>query len=130
MAFQVEVLKFKTDPRGGVCEPLDQSMLALMRNMHVVINAPGSIRGNHAHVSAQEIVVVFGPALVRIRQQGRPQDFTVPSGEAWRFVLPPGVSHAFQNTGSQPAIILAFSTEPHDPQNPRLVSDILIVPAP
>src|SRR5207247_502866 len=47
-------------------------------------------------------------------------------GRAYRITIPPGVAHAFKNTGQSPMIIVAFNTEPHDPANPGVVRDVLI----
>jgi mannose-6-phosphate isomerase-like protein (cupin superfamily) len=70
--------------------------------------------------------VVLGPALVRLREDGQVRDVNVPVGETWRFTIPPGVSHAFQNNGTQPLLIVAFSTSAFDPANPDVIRDVLI----
>jgi dTDP-4-dehydrorhamnose 3,5-epimerase-like enzyme len=124
----VEPLRLKTDARGSVCEPLSEPQLATMKNVHVVINEPGCVRGNHAHLSATEIAIIYGPARVKARCQGQLEEHIVPADQAWRFTFPPTVSHAFQNTGMLPGLIVAFSTEVHDPANPKLIPDILIKP--
>jgi mannose-6-phosphate isomerase-like protein (cupin superfamily) len=69
---------------------------------------------------------VFGPALVRFRTRGTIGDIEVPEGEAHRFTIPPGVSHAVCNTGSEPALLVAFNTVAHDPAAPDVVRDVLI----
>jgi dTDP-4-dehydrorhamnose 3,5-epimerase-like enzyme len=50
----------------------------------------------------------------------------VPSGEAWRFEFPPGIAHAYLNTGHETQVLVAFSSEPHDPANPDTYRDVLL----
>ena len=42
----------------------------------------------------------------------------VPEGEVWRFEFPPGVPHAFKNTGTRPAVLVSFNTELHNQAAP------------
>ncbi len=122
----VERLANHRDPRGSVTEPLRPEEFSAQRNAHVVLTEPGCIRGNHYHVRGTEILTVYGPALVRIREAGEDRDTTVPEGEAYRFTLPPGVPHAILNTGRAPILMVAFNTEPHDPAAPDVVREVLI----
>ena len=122
----VEALNGSRDPRGIVLEPLGPDELASQRNVHLVLTGPGQVRGNHVHRLGTEIVTVLGPALVRLREEGALRDVTVPDGEAYRFVLPPGVSHAFQNTGSEPMVLVGFNTAAYDPASPDVERDPLI----
>jgi quercetin dioxygenase-like cupin family protein len=39
----------------------------------------------------------------------------VPEGETWRLIIPPGVVHAFRNTGKSVMVLVSFSTNLHDP---------------
>jgi dTDP-4-dehydrorhamnose 3,5-epimerase-like enzyme len=122
----VDVLACHRDARGAVFEPLAADEIAGHRNVHVVITAPGAVRGNHRHVRGREIVSVVGPVLVRYREGGEVRDADVPAGEVWRFTFPPGVAHAFRNTGQQPFILVAFNTEEHDQAAPDAIRDVLI----
>ena len=122
----VERVPLRADPRGLVLEPLGPSELPAQRNAHLVLTAPGGIRGNHRHERGTEVALVLGPALVRLREGDATRDVTVPAGAAYRFVLPPGVAHAFQATGDAPMVLIAFNTEPHDPASPDVVREILI----
>jgi len=117
---QVEIVKLKVhaDARGVVFEPLEPDLLAGWRNVHAVISEPGTVRGNHAHPRGTEITTVIGPALVRYREGGAVRDALVPVGEVWRFRFPPGVAHAFRNTGERPLVLVSFNTQQHDPAVP------------
>jgi dTDP-4-dehydrorhamnose 3,5-epimerase-like enzyme len=125
-AVKIDVIAAHTDPRGMVFEPLEADAIARHRNMHVVITAPGAIRGNHRHIRGTEVTTVVGPVWVRYRESQGLRDVHVPTGEVWRFSFPPGVAHAFKNSGSQPFILASFNTEEHRQDAPDVVRDVLI----
>lgn len=121
----VDTIPMHADARGAVFEPIDAAALAAQRNTHVVISAPGAIRGNHRHHVGHEITVVVGPAEVRYREHGVVHELTVPVGVAQRFRFPAGVAHAFRNPGPGIMILASFNSELHDPQAPDLERDVL-----
>lgn len=122
----IEPLELKRDARGALLEPIGASELPAQRNVHLVLTAPGAVRGNHYHERGTEIVVLLGPARVRVREDGALRDVDVPDGAAYRFTFPPRVSHAFQGTGSGPMVLVGFNSTQHDPANPDAVRDVLI----
>lgn len=126
MPVMIDKLRRALDTRGQVFEPLDELGLRDQRNVHVVLTAPGYIRGNHFHHAGTEVSAVVGPARVRYREQGEVTTVDVPADEAWRFVFPPGVVHAFQNTGTAPMIIVSFNTLAHDPENADTVREVIL----
>ncbi len=125
---EIQPLKVHADARGAVFEPLEPELLAGWRNVHTVITQPGAVRGNHRHRLGTEITAVLGPALVRYRSADTVSEVQVPAGEAWRFVFPAGVSHAFKNTGKQALVLVSFNTQLHDPAHPDAERDELIAP--
>lgn len=126
MSVKIDSLRVYGDARGVVFEPLSADRIAVQRNAHVVISWPGVVRGNHFHLQGTETIAVAGPALVRIREDGKLRDIEVPDQQAYRFVLPPKVAHAIKNIGDRPNVLVAFNTCEHDPQLPDTVEDILI----
>ncbi len=122
----VDPIDFPTDARGLVLEPLRPDEFASQKNAHLVVTAPGCLRGNHYHRHGTEVAVVLGPALVRLRDADGLRDFIVEEGRALRFVLPAGVPHAMLNTGNAPMLILSFNTEVHDSAHPDVVREVLI----
>jgi dTDP-4-dehydrorhamnose 3,5-epimerase-like enzyme len=114
------------DHRGLVFELLAAEHFASQRNAHVVLSLPGVVRGNHYHVKGEETITILGPALLRFREDDRVKEVTIPGNEAWRFVFPPGVSHAIKNLSQEPNVLVAFNTEEHDPVNPDTHTDVLI----
>ncbi len=117
LAVRIETLKAFRDPRGVLFEPLDDRGLAAQKNVHVVLTAPGEVRGNHYHQNSTETTSVVGPCLVRFKDSADVRDVEVPEGEVWRFTIPPGISHAFRNTGSQVMTMVSFNTHLHDPRS-------------
>src|SRR5215207_3763714 len=96
----IEVLRIHEDDRGSLVEPVTTEQLAAQRNVHLVLIEPGAIRGNHYHLKGSEIFTLIGPALVRTRRGAELKDTIVPERQAYRFTMPPKVSHAIQNTGT------------------------------
>lgn len=119
-------LEIRRDERGLVFEPVDAAELSRQCNCHVVLTEPGGLRGNHWHRRATEVSIVLGPARVRIRHQAGLEDVLVPEGQAYRFVFPPGVAHAMQNTGARPMLVVAFTDQVFDRATPDIVPDGLI----
>jgi UDP-2-acetamido-2,6-beta-L-arabino-hexul-4-ose reductase len=115
-----------TDQRGFVLELLNTGDFVSQQNAHIVISHPGVVRGNHYHIKGKETITVLGPSLVRFREHGEIKDVVIPEKEAWRFVFPPGVSHAIKNLGKETNILVAFNTMEHDPVHPDTKADPLI----
>lgn len=126
MPVEMDILRVHSDARGVVFEPLAACRIAAQRNAHVVISRPGVVRGNHCHLQGTETIAVAGPALVRIREDGKLRDIEVPDQKVYRFIFPPQVSHAIKNTADRPNFLVAFNTCAHDPQNPDTTPDILL----
>ena len=126
----IEPLRVASDARGHLVEPLDAERYADQRNAHLVVTAPGAVRGNHVHRVGTETVVVLGPALVRLDEDGARRDVAIAAGEAVRVTLPPGVAHAFRGDGPGPMVIVSFNTHPHDPAAPDTYPAPLLDPAP
>jgi UDP-2-acetamido-2,6-beta-L-arabino-hexul-4-ose reductase len=122
----VETVRAHRDARGALFEPLTDAGLAAQRNVHVVITQPNEIRGNHSHRTATETTSVVGPCLVRLKEHGEIRDLQVPDGEVWRLTIPPGVVHAFRNTGTGPMVLVSFSTNLHDPAGSDLVREQIL----
>lgn len=126
MKVQVDTVKTMGDHRGMVFEPVSAAQLPQQRNVHVVLTEPGEVRGNHFHRLGTEVLVVMGPALVRVREEGELRDCEVPAESVQRFFLPPGTPHAIKNTGRSPILMVGFNTVEHDPQRPDTFREVLI----
>lgn len=122
----IEPVRTHRDARGALFEPVDVPDILKSRNVHVVLTEPGCVRGNHRHVVGSEVSVVTGPALVRLKEDGLLRDVHVPDGETWRFTIPPGVTHAYQNTGHGTMFLIGFNTEEHDPDKPDAIREEIL----
>jgi dTDP-4-dehydrorhamnose 3,5-epimerase-like enzyme len=122
----IQVMRSHSDARGILFEPLDAIELTAQKNVHVVMTAPGETRGNHFHHATTEMSVVVGPCLVRLKEAGRIRDVEVPCGEAWRFTIPPGVVHAYRNTGPATMVLVSFASAVHDPAHPDTVREAIL----
>jgi dTDP-4-dehydrorhamnose 3,5-epimerase-like enzyme len=111
----VQSVKTHRDARGSLFEPLNDAELAGQKNVHVALTQPNEVRGNHVHRTAVETTSVVGPCLIRLKEAGTIRDLEVPDGETWRLTIPPGVVHAFRNTGPSLMLLVSFSTTLHDP---------------
>jgi UDP-2-acetamido-2,6-beta-L-arabino-hexul-4-ose reductase len=123
-----ERLPLSSDNRGFVIEPADLSSIREYQNLHIVWSVPGTVRGNHYHMEGTETIVIVGPALLRLREEGVLRDVPIPAETVYRFTIPPGVSHAVCNTGGQPNLLVAFNTIAYQPDQPDVEMDILIEP--
>jgi dTDP-4-dehydrorhamnose 3,5-epimerase-like enzyme len=128
MTSQVSVQPVKThrDARGSLFEPLTDAELKDQKNVHVVLTAPNEVRGNHAHRTAVETTTMTGPCLIRLKEAGAIRDLKVPAGEVWRLTIPPGVVHAFRNTGESTMLLVSFSTNLHDPAGSDTVREQIL----
>ncbi len=122
----IEVMPAHRDARGSLFEPLNAAELLRQKNVHVVLTQPGEIRGNHRHTAATEMTVVVGPCQVRLKEDCVVRDVEVPAGEAWRFTIPPGVVHAYRNTGSATMLLISFASALHDPANPDTAREVIL----
>lgn len=126
MNVTVEPIAQHRDRRGSVFEPLGSDTIPEQRNAHVVLTAPGHVRGNHYHLRGTETMAVRGPALVRYRETDEVHDVEVPHGAVLAFRFPPRVPHAVRNTGTGEGLIVAFRDVPHDPTGADTVREVLI----
>jgi dTDP-4-dehydrorhamnose 3,5-epimerase-like enzyme len=112
----IQSVKTHRDARGALFEPLTDAELLAQKNVHVALTRPNETRGNHVHRTAVEITTVVGPCQIRLKEEGQIKDIDVAAGEVLRLTIPPGVVHAFRNTGSAAMLLVSFSTNLHDPQ--------------
>jgi len=111
----IQSVKTHRDARGALFEPLTDTELLMQKNVHVALTQPNETRGNHVHRTAVEITTVVGPCRIRLKEAGQIKDIDVAEGDILRLTIPPGVVHAFRNTGTAAMLLVSFSTNLHDP---------------
>jgi UDP-2-acetamido-2,6-beta-L-arabino-hexul-4-ose reductase len=124
----IEPIELRQDLRGFVFNPLSTPALKGQKSCHVAMTEPGCVRGNHYHTRATETLAIIGPWLIRYRENGKTTDLSIAAGEVVRMTFPPGVAHAFKNTGSSAGALVVFSDVDNDAASTDLVRDILIEP--
>src|SRR5882724_6142439 len=98
----IQSVKTHRDARGALFEPLTDAELLAQKNVHVALTQPNETRGNHVHRTA------VGPCQIRLKEEGQIKDIDVAAGEILRLTIPPGVVHAFRNTGSAAMLLVSF----------------------
>jgi quercetin dioxygenase-like cupin family protein len=108
-------LEFDTweDARGWGMRPMEAAGFpgGAAGNVHLVSLTPGAVRGNHTH-DAPEWVVLFGGEMEvhhRCPPDGPLQVEKLDGGKPVLLEIPAGTPHAFINTGSGTAYLMAFA---------------------
>lgn len=95
------------DGRGWVLNPLSLAGLEgrPLGNLHVASMQPGSIRGNHAHASAAEwLLLCGGPATLVAGEE----EVLVSGEEPELFEIPAGLPHAIVNRSDREIFLVVF----------------------
>jgi UDP-2-acetamido-2,6-beta-L-arabino-hexul-4-ose reductase len=110
--------ELKSDERGWLFE------LIKSRNagqIFVSTTKPGKVRGNHYHdTKVEKFCLVKGKARISMRKVNGTEQYAFDVDDtSIRIVdIPPGYTHAIQNTGTEDCIVLFWSNEVMDPNKP------------
>lgn len=111
MNVTIEIHKARRDHRGISFELLDGIDRSRWISAHAALTFDGAVRGNHLHPSADELLIVAGPAMVRFAADGAAfRDIEIAEDEVGRFLIPAGVAHAVQGRGAG-SMLVSFSSE-------------------
>jgi oxalate decarboxylase/phosphoglucose isomerase-like protein (cupin superfamily) len=121
LAVQARVLKDFGDNRGSsFTVPAEVvAFLGRVADVHIATVVPGAVRGNHFHLRRKEAVVVIHQTEWMLHwdnsdsSPASTQHF--PGTGAEVICVDPGHAHAVQNTGAEPLILAAFSSEAYEP---------------
>jgi len=111
-------LKGHRDERGTFYEflkTLDSGQFS------VSTTAPGVTRGNHYHNTKNEkFLVVKGKASIKMRDifSDEAVEYIAGDGKMEVFEMIPGYTHDITNIGDEEMILLIWSNEIYDPENP------------
>jgi dTDP-4-dehydrorhamnose 3,5-epimerase-like enzyme len=125
-----------TGDKRGFSFTIDKSHLNWLRTMpclHVVSIRPGFVRGNHYHLERHEVLFVSATSRwVAAWSIPGTSEVTSRSFEAQDNIVaievPPGLTHAVRNEGSEDLTIIAFSDVEFDPANPDAVREVILEP--
>ena len=111
---QVKEIEFYQDDRGWCIKPIsdDDIEKGIISDIHMVSMKPGSIRGNHYHVSKTENILIIGSTcrlLVEDNNTKEKEEKILENNEEMLFVIPPDVTHAIENIGNEASYLFCFS---------------------
>lgn len=123
MSLEARPLEQKTDNRGRVFEVLRSEHVpeGNFGQVYVFTGSPGSVKGNHYHTRKTEwFCLISGKGELFLYDRDHKQhDCITLSGECPTVVtIPTGVAHAIRNLGDTEIIVLAYITEPYNPEDP------------
>ncbi len=103
----------KEDERGWVVWPIPNEELEhrTLRNVHLPLLLPGTIRGNHYHLRTVEYTLVLaGPTLAVFEDNssGERKEALIPGDRPVLFRIEANVTHAFQNKSPQAVYLLCY----------------------
>jgi UDP-2-acetamido-2,6-beta-L-arabino-hexul-4-ose reductase len=111
-------LDIKSDPRGSLAEFIKSETAG---QIFVSRTKPGITRGNHYHhTKTEKFLVLEGSAVIRFRSIRGEDVIEYPvQGHEYRVLdIPPGYTHSITNVGNTELVVLFWSSEPFNPDNP------------
>ncbi len=113
-----QTLELKTDERGSLFELIKSKQFG---QIFISTTKPGYVRGNHYHDSKiEKFCLIKGKAIIKLRNMLTQENISYEvSDQKIEIVdIPPGYTHSIQNIGKDEMIVLFWSDEIFDPQNP------------
>ncbi len=129
---QVEDLEKKSDERGWLIEVLGQESLRpdeSFGQVHVSVAVPGKVRGNHYHTRKLEwFCVPTGKGLLLLKDRLTGQEEEVIMGEDYlkTVKIVPNVIHAIKNIGDKEMVLIVYSNEMFDPEDPDTIYERIL----
>jgi len=100
-----------------------------IRGVHVVAIYPGQLRGNHYHSKGNELLFIFsGSGIFYWEEDGKLREHPTDAHTPTVITIPPGVRHAFRNTGEAAVYLLAVRDGEFDMKEPDVVKSELVRP--
>ncbi|HNV36634.1 MAG TPA: NAD-dependent epimerase/dehydratase family protein [Rectinema sp.] len=110
--------EMKSDERGWLFELIKSEKAG---QIFVSTTKPGKVRGNHYHdTKVEKFCLVKGKARISLRKVNSTEHYAFDVDDtSIRIVdIPPGYTHAIQNTGTEDCIVLFWANEVMDPNRP------------
>jgi UDP-2-acetamido-2,6-beta-L-arabino-hexul-4-ose reductase len=110
--------EMKRDERGWLFELIKSEKAG---QIFISTTKPGKVRGNHYHdTKVEKFCLVKGKALISLRKVNSAEQyaFDVDDTSIQIVDIPPGYTHAIQNTGTEDCIVLFWANEVMDPTRP------------
>jgi len=123
----------KKDPRGYFCELISGKYVNRPPGFGLIYITqaanPGVIKGNHYHRRKTEwFCLIKGRADLFLRpvKGGDARKVELADDRLRMVKIPPGIVHAFRNTGSGEMILLAYISEEFNPDDPDTFQEKII----
>ena len=117
-------LEKKSDERGWLIEVLGGDLSEGCKEfgqLHVSVAYPGKVRGNHYHTRKVEWFCVpagKGLLLLKDRKTGEPREVLMGVNNLKTIKIEPGAIHAIKNIGEEDMVLIVYSNESFDPEDP------------
>ncbi len=117
-------LQKKADERGWLIEMLGGDLPEGCKEfgqLHVSVAYPGKVRGNHYHTRKIEWFCVpagRGLLLLKDRETGEIREIKMGINNLKTIKIEPGAIHAIKNIGEEDMVLIVYSNEPFDPNDP------------
>ena len=117
-------LEKKSDQRGWLIEVLGGNLPEGCKEfgqLHVSVAYPGKVRGNHYHTRKVEWFCVpagKGLLLLKDRKTGEPREVLMGVNNLKTIKIEPGAIHAIKNIGEENMVLIVYSNESFDPEDP------------
>jgi len=122
----IEILDLdkKSDERGWLIEVLGGELpdgCKKFGQIHVSVAYPGKVRGNHYHTRKVEWFCVptgKGLLILEDRETGETQEVMMGINNLKTIKIEPGTIHAIKNIGEDDMVLIVYSNESFDPDDP------------
>ncbi len=125
---EIRPLRAHRDTRGGLIKVLMRQHLPPQARefgeIYVSWADVGAVKANHYHERTTEwFFLLSGEADLVLEHPGTGERLIVHlhPDDPVVVTVPPGVAHAFVNTGDGPAHLLAYADRPYDPERPDTI---------
>jgi UDP-2-acetamido-2,6-beta-L-arabino-hexul-4-ose reductase len=116
-------LKVHVDARGWFAEILrnEHTNGHIGGQFYVTVAKPGISKANHYHTRKTEwFCVVKGKGLLVLKDisSGKTEEIEMGDNNMVTVRIDPNVAHSIRNTGDDDLFLIAYITEPFDPEDP------------
>jgi len=121
---EIKRLEVKKDERGWLVEILRSETLKRgdrFGQFLITTAYPGYIKGNHYHARKYEWYCVIrgeGRLFLQNNMTGEKEDVFLTGAEPSLVMIPPGITHAIENTGKDILSVLIYIDEPFNESDP------------
>lgn len=126
MQIEARAVTQHKDDRGQVFEVLRSEHVSegAFGQVYVFTGVPGSVKGNHYHARKAEwfcLISGEGELVLFDRETEQRESITLTGDRPTVVTIPVGIAHAIRNLGDTEMVVLAYITEPFNPEDPDTI---------